>query len=147
MRGHTSRVPCLSWNEYIISSGSGSGAINNYDVRVADHFVSSIPEAHDGLEVCGLAWSPDRRYLASGGNDNAVKIWVPGAESGGGRAMDDGAEPACVFTHHQAAVKALAWCPWKPNVLASGGGTNDRAIRIWNVASGVMQKEVSFLRA
>ena len=23
---------------------------------------------------------------------------------------------------HQAAVKALAWCPWQRNVLASGGG-------------------------
>jgi hypothetical protein len=27
----------------------------------------------------------------------------------------------------QAAVKAIAWCPWQRNLLASGGGTADRA--------------------
>ena len=37
---------------------------------------------------------------------------------------------------HQAAVKALAWCPWQKNLLASGGGTADRMIRFWNLATG-----------
>ena len=31
---------------------------------------------------------------------------------------------------HRAAVKALAWCPWQRNLLASGGGTADRMIRL-----------------
>ena len=42
------------------------------------------------------------------------------------------------FRHHQAAVKALAWCPWQPNVLASGGGTADRCIRLWNGSHGTL---------
>ena len=42
----------------------------------------------------------------------------------------------CSLSHHQAAVKALAWCPWQPGVLASGGGTSDRTIRIWNCNNG-----------
>lgn len=33
-------------------------------------------------------------------------------------------------------LQALAWCSWQPNILASGGGTSDRRIRIWNVNSG-----------
>lgn len=32
--------------------------------------------------------------------------------------------------------QALAWCPWQSNVLATGGGTSDRHIRMWNVCSG-----------
>ncbi|CAG0913183.1 unnamed protein product [Notodromas monacha] len=141
MRGHTSRVPCLSWNEYVISSGSGSGSIHHYDVRVPQFCVASLPEAHSGLEVCGLSWSPDKKYLASGGNDNTVKIWAAG-ETADGRSVDSDSEPVSIFTHHQAAVKALSWCPWRSYVLASGGGTNDRAIRIWNVDT---QSQVSAL--
>ena len=37
---------------------------------------------------------------------------------------------------HQAAVKAVAWCPWQSGVLASGGGTADRCIRTWNCNTG-----------
>ena len=49
-------------------------------------------------------------------------------------------EPRLKFNQHQAAVKALAWCPWHRNVLASGGGTADRTIRVWNTALGVNTK-------
>lgn len=35
-----------------------------------------------------------------------------------------------------AAVKGLAWCPWSSGILASGGGTADRTIRIWNINNG-----------
>jgi cell division cycle protein 20 (cofactor of APC complex) len=38
--------------------------------------------------------------------------------------------------HHCAAVKAVSWCPWQRNVLATGGGTADRTIRIWNSSTG-----------
>ena len=27
------------------------------------------------FQVCGLAWSPDGRMLASGGNDNVLNVW------------------------------------------------------------------------
>ena len=30
----------------------------------------------------------------------------------------------------------MAWCPWQSNVLASGGGTADRHIRLWNTTTG-----------
>lgn len=32
--------------------------------------------------------------------------------------------------------QALAWCPWQPSLLASGGGTSDRKIRFWNSSTG-----------
>ncbi|CUG91150.1 WD40 repeat-containing protein, putative [Bodo saltans] len=37
---------------------------------------------------------------------------------------------------HTAAVKALAWNPAQPNLLASGGGTTDRTIRFWDTTTG-----------
>ncbi|XP_062843731.1 cell division cycle protein 20 homolog isoform X2 [Trichomycterus rosablanca] len=126
MDGHQARVGCLSWNDHVLSSGSRSGLIHQHDVRVADHHVFTL-RGHS-QEICGLTWSPDGRYLASGGNDNLVNIWP---------AMQGGAQaPVHSFSEHQGAVKALAWCPWQPSILASGGGTSDRHIRIWNVNSG-----------
>lgn len=44
--------------------------------------------------------------------------------------------PRVIIQQHQAAVKALAWCPHQHNILASGGGTADRTIRIWNTSTG-----------
>ena len=66
-------------------------------------------------------WAPDDRQLASGGNDNAVAVWVAGG----------GAEAGPIFrdTSHSAAVKALAWSPHQHGLLATGGGTTDRHIR------------------
>ena len=34
---------------------------------------------------------------------------------------------------HTAAVKALAWSPHKHNILATGGGTADKSIRMWKI--------------
>ena len=39
----------------------------------------------------------------------------------------------CVFG---VILQAVTWCPWQPNVLASGGGTADRHIRLWNANTG-----------
>ncbi|XP_076837495.1 cell division cycle protein 20 homolog isoform X2 [Brachyhypopomus gauderio] len=127
MDGHHARVSCLSWNDHVLSSGSRSGLIHQHDVRVADHHLCTL-RGHS-QEVCGLTWSPDGRYLASGGNDNLVNIWP---------SVQGASQQTAVhsFTEHQGAVKALAWCPWQPSILASGGGTSDRHIRIWNVNSG-----------
>ncbi|KAF1383859.1 hypothetical protein PFLUV_G00136220 [Perca fluviatilis] len=127
LASHTSRVASLSWNDHVLTSGSRSGHIHHHDVRVADHHIFTL--TGHSQEVCGLKWSPDGRYLASGGNDNLVYVWPR---------MQEGTNTNSVqcWSDHQGAVKALAWCPWQPNILASGGGTSDRHIRIWNVNSG-----------
>ncbi|XP_052332865.1 cell division cycle protein 20 homolog isoform X1 [Oncorhynchus keta] len=124
MASHTARVASLSWKDYILSRGSRSGHIHHH-VRVADHFTLS---GHS-QDVCGLKWSPDGRYLASGGNDNLVYVWS-GVQDGSGQ----GSSSVHCFSEHQGAVKALTWCPWEHNILASGGGTRDCCI--WNVNCG-----------
>uniref|UniRef100_A0A183B5Z0 WD_REPEATS_REGION domain-containing protein n=1 Tax=Echinostoma caproni TaxID=27848 RepID=A0A183B5Z0_9TREM len=89
-------------------------------------------------EICGLAWSPDKQYLASGANDNCVAVWPANIIS----ERTSGIQPRITLTEHQAAVKALAWCPWKPNLLSTGGGTNDHTLRFWNANTGNCVKSV-----
>ncbi|KAF7682973.1 Cell division cycle protein 20 like protein [Astathelohania contejeani] len=139
------RVTTVSWNGNVISAGTRSGRIINIDIRMKekigvfiasgmssrtdeDGIVSKFHSAHTD-EVCGLKWSPDGKYLASGGNDNLVKIWQLGNTS-----------PRCILEGHQSAVKALAWCPWRTGILATGGGTRDKTIKFWDACSGQLER-------
>jgi len=71
-------------------------------------------------------WSLDGMMLASGGNDNLLVVW----------GLDMLEVPRFCLEQHVAAVKALAWCPWQLNLLASGGGSADRTIKFWNTQTG-----------
>jgi len=127
MKSHTSRVGCLSWNQHVLTSGSRSGEIHHHDVRTKNHHVGSL-KIHT-QEVCGLKWSGDGRHLASGANDNHVAVWD-------NIMVTHESTPLHLFREHTAAVKAVAWCPWQSNILATGGGTADGKIRIWNIHNG-----------
>jgi cell division cycle protein 20 (cofactor of APC complex) len=131
MQGHRARVSSLSWNGPLLSSGGRDSMIMHHDVRCAEHKVGQL-RGHT-QEVCGLKWSPSGNLLASGGNDNLLNIWDDRYASSTNNATD---QPMHRCDAHQAAVKALAWCPWQKNLLASGGGTADRMIRFWNTSSG-----------
>jgi len=132
MRSHTSRVSSLAWDHRtnLLTSGAQSGHIHNYDVRIAQFHTNTL-KAHT-LDVCGIKWSPSGRFLASGGNDNLVNVWDT-------RVRNPWSAPAHVFKEHTAAVKALAWCPWQPSLLATGGGSVDKCIKLWNTSSGKLE--------
>ena len=38
--------------------------------------------------------------------------------------------------------KALAWCPWRSSILATGGGSSDGHIRVWHIHTGEKKNEV-----
>ncbi|KAK1281416.1 Protein FIZZY-RELATED 3 [Acorus gramineus] len=128
--GHRSRVGSLAWNDHILTTGGMDGLIINNDVRVRSHIVETY-RGHQ-QEVCGLKWSGSGQLLASGGNDNLLHIWD--------RSMTSPSGGANQWLHrledHTAAVKALAWCPFQSNLLASGGGGGDRCIKFWNTQTG-----------
>ena len=128
LRGHSARVGALAWNGPTLATGGRDSTILNHDVRIRNHVIGTMA-AHE-QEVCGLKWSPSGQQLASGGNDNLLHIWDSAAASSHTSSylhrLDD----------HQAAVKALAWCPFQSNLLASGGGTADRSIKFWNTHTG-----------
>ena len=132
LTGHSSRVSSLAWNNSLVSSGGRDSVILNHDVRARHHI--QFKYAGHQQEVCGLAWSPDGNTLASGGNENLLCLWDLAMSSRGAAPVTY--SPRCSISQHLAAVKALAWCPFQRNVLASGGGTADRTIRIWNTVNG-----------
>jgi cell division cycle protein 20 (cofactor of APC complex) len=134
LRGHSARVGALAWNNHVLSTGSKDNTIMHHDVRIQQHVIGRM--AHHTQEVCGLAWSPDGSYLASGANDNTLCI----QDFANIQNMD--ITPKHVLTDHQAAVKALAWCPHERNLLASGGGTADRCIKFWNASSGALLNSI-----
>ena len=163
LRSHSARVGSLAWNPlhaHCVSSGSRDATIVQHDVRIGGaggggqgaRVATCVGHQQ---EVCGLRWSTDGTTLASGGNENYLCLWdaaMSGGARGPGAANNhrgagavgggDTHQARLTLTQHQAAVKALAWCPFQRNLLASGGGTADRTIKFWNASSGAVLQSV-----
>ena len=115
-------------------------------------------------QICGLGWSADGEFFATGGNDNQLFLFerkrvlnaspfntasyqtaIPVRNvnpSGDGTVIGQG--PVLNITSGQqkhlftlnAAVKAIAFAPWQSSLLAAGGGSNDRCIHFFHALSG-----------
>ncbi|CAN1171046.1 Cell division cycle 20.1, cofactor of APC complex [Linum perenne] len=129
--GHRCRVGSLAWNNHILTTGGMDGVIVNNDLRIRDHIVEKY-RGHT-QEVCGLKWSASGQRLVSGGNDNLVHIWDISMASPSNNSRTQ-------YLHkvegHTSAVRALAWCPFQRNLLATGGGEGDRRIKFWDTSTG-----------
>ncbi|NXA44919.1 CD20B protein, partial [Nothocercus julius] len=124
MFGHLSVVGALSWNHYILSSGSRLGSIHHHDVRVAQHHVGTL--CQNKQSICSLKWSLTNQLLASGSSDGILNIWHsdPGVKVQ--------SQPLKTIPH-SSAVKAVNWCPWQSKILATGGGMKDGILRVWDI--------------
>jgi cell division cycle protein 20 (cofactor of APC complex) len=169
LTGHTARVGSLAWggggassasSASCLTSGSRDSLIFQHDVRAPRHRTTTY--VGHTQEVCGLKWNQEGTTLASGGNENYLCIWdaAMSGGAGGGAGNDNNGHannnttrpnagstssecrPRHLLTHHQAAVKALAWSPFHRGLLASGGGTADRTIKFWNSTSGSLLNSV-----
>lgn len=81
--------------------------------------VRSHNKSHFG-EICGIEWNRNGYVFATGGNDNIVNIWD----------IRKFKKPTLTIEEHKAAVRALKWCPWKDNLLATGGGSGDMRLLV-----------------
>ncbi|XP_010084284.1 PREDICTED: cell division cycle protein 20 homolog B, partial [Pterocles gutturalis] len=124
MFGHLSVVGALSWNHYILSSGSRLGSIHHHDVRVPRHHAGTL--CQNKQSICSLKWSLTNQFLASGSSDGILNIWPsdPGVKLQ--------SQPLKTMPH-SSAVKAMNWCPWQSKVLATGGGMKDGILRVWDI--------------
>jgi WD40 repeat protein len=145
-QGNRRRIASIAWmNQHCFAVGSRDGPIVLYDSRTksaTDTLVGHGEEVADCVrhlliewsgQVCGLRWSPSLSQLASGGNDNRVLIWDPKRL----------AKPFLCIKDFKAAVKALAWNPTRPSLLATGAGTADRHIRFYNTQTGTCLQAVN----
>jgi cell division cycle 20-like protein 1 (cofactor of APC complex) len=122
---HSSRIGTISWHPHslLLSTGSRDRAVSHTDIKMGSSVNKSIGHKQ---EVCGVRWSLDGQYLSSGGNDNKVLIWNQGKLN----------NPSLKFNQHKAAVKAMAWSRYQNGLLATGGGTTDRCIKLWDITTG-----------
>jgi WD40 repeat protein len=83
--------------------------------------IEEAEEAHV-YDILALAWSPNGKYLATGGLDSQVKVW-------------DFATGAClqIYRGHAMPILDLAWSP-HGTLLASGGG--DETVQVWKPLTG-----------
>ena len=140
IEAHFKRVSCLSWNNNILSSGSKDAYIKNFDIRLKYPEISKIKKHKQ--EICSLRYSIEGDLLASGGNDNMAYIWdvrnlknnifnfLLNENNNNNNPYE--IKPYSINNLHQAAVKAMNWCPWKRHVLATGGGSKDKNIKIYS---------------
>lgn len=125
---HDRCIPALSWNRDVLSSGCSGGIIKNWDKSISRPCIATM-HSHEE-EICGLKWNPSGTQLASGGDDNVLCIW------------DASYKQLHRIDAHKAAVKAIAWCPWKRNLIATGGGTEDKCIKLWDTVQGKMNESI-----
>jgi len=118
------------WNQSHFSCAAGCWCAVRADGRNVTKFAGHRDE------VCGLRFSYSEAQLASGSNDNTCAIWDMRRLPISGASLPRNDFSLHRFTEHIAAVKALSWSPTQANLLASGGGSADRCIKVWNTADG-----------
>ncbi|XP_028269799.1 cell division cycle protein 20 homolog B-like, partial [Parambassis ranga] len=127
LQSHLSVVGALSWKQQLLSSGSVLGHIHHHDPRTPTPLVGA---AFQEEAVCSLQWSPGEEWLASGSTGGLLHIWdsdITGVKR---------SRQPVMKMKQPSAVKAMGWCPWQRNVIATGGGWKDGELRLWDTQSG-----------
>ncbi|KAI0076884.1 WD40 repeat-like protein [Panus rudis PR-1116 ss-1] len=121
-------VGAMSWRDTLLTVGVAAGGVGLYDSRERDP-VGRLTRHKS--KVIGCQWSHNGDYLATSDKQGVVNIW----DARAGKTLTHSDRVGKV--KYRAHVKALAWCPWKPELLATGSTYPDGKIRIYNIKSDV----------
>ncbi|KAM0686190.1 hypothetical protein COBT_002589 [Conglomerata obtusa] len=117
---HKARIGTIEVKDQVVYTGSRDRTIKATDIRMGREIACLKVHLQ---EVCGLKINATGQLVASGGNDN--KLFVHDLRKSN--------VPLFKAQKHKAAVKALCWSPNKASMLASGGGTADKSVKIWDM--------------
>lgn len=125
----------MKWvpNSMRFFAGDDAGEVTLFEVSQIENdgfqLMNCLTFKCDQQQICGMDVNPNSDQLVIGANDNNSSIWD----------IKDFSNPTKMFhLKHDAAVKAVAFCPWMPNLLATGGGSRDRNLRFWHTKSGTL---------
>ncbi|KAF9555734.1 WD40 repeat-like protein [Agrocybe pediades] len=127
---HSKEVTAMAWNGHTLTVGNAKGVIRNYDTRAPPSKMKeqSRKSIRHEAAITTLSWTGDGKFLASGDLSGTVYCW----EGGLGPPLQVG-EPVQRRKKilQSAKISAVAWCPWKTKVLATGDARG--IIRLWNI--------------
>lgn len=127
---HTSAVAFATEMPFMFATGSLSGNVAVYDIRMTTGAVASV-DAHEG-GVTSLKWCPHQRdVIGSASLDTTVKLWS---------IRDQETSSTTLFSHkgHVAPIIAFDWCKDMPWTLASV--SEDNLLEVWTVAGGQLEE-------
>jgi eukaryotic-like serine/threonine-protein kinase len=127
---HGAAVSGVAWspNGQRIASASTDQTVQVWDATTGPHSLRALAlragfnyvvyEGHASA-IQTVAWSPDARYIASGGNDNTVCIWDASTK-----------ETIAIYHGHSDVVEAITWLPDSLHVAST---SNDHTVHVWNI--------------
>ena len=130
----TNHRPILAMdsNLSVIFCGDDNGIIESIDIRTnrnTQRKISILYSHERNNEICKIRYSQSNNCIISGGNDNRANLF-------------DLRKNSIRFTmKHKAAVKGIA-VNKDESKCATGGGTYDKKIKLWDIKKGTLQSEI-----
>lgn len=139
---HVATVSGVAWSPdgQRIASASEDQTVQVWDTTTGPHWLRAIVlragfkyyvyEGHASA-IQTVAWSPDARYIASGGHDNTVRVWDANTK-----------DTIAIYHGHSDVVKAVAWLPDSLHVAST---SIDHTVRVWDI--NTMSANFTFRRS
>jgi serine/threonine protein kinase len=113
------------WNPTELTNqdnGNGNRGNSKHNKNINNQaIIASFEGSEDSVRT--LAWSPNNTQLASGGEDNTVRIW----------ALTGGNTPTVIYRQHSGTVLAVAWSPDGQKIASASA---DGTVHIWKASDG-----------